>query len=93
MQSASPVHCNVTLPTIKSRRAFHAPTSADATKFKETVEYWTVVADVVFALFFCVVVHVVWRDFLKEIDVLVCMKLGHFEFRSGFCSLLVNLSA
>jgi hypothetical protein len=39
-------------------------------------------------LLLCERVHVVWCDFLEEIDVLVGVELGHLMTSCRFCALL-----
>lgn len=77
MQTASPIHGNVTLASIEARGTFHAPTSAYAAELKQAIEHRTIVSDIVFALLFRVRVHVVWGDPLEKVDVLVGVKLRH----------------
>lgn len=63
MKSPSPVDGDVALLSVKARGALHAATSANAAEFEQTVEDGTIVAHVVFALLFRIVVHVVWCHF------------------------------
>jgi hypothetical protein len=86
MQTTSPVHSNIAFAAVQPRRALHAAASADTTEFEQTVEDGTVVADVVFALLFAEVVHVVWGDALQKVDVLVCVELGHLVLGCGLCA-------
>jgi hypothetical protein len=78
MQTASPVDSDVALAAVQSCSAFHAASSADSAELEQAVEDGTVVANIVFALLFAEVVHVVWGDALQEIDVFVGVELGHF---------------
>ena len=86
MQTTGPVHSNVALAAVQPRRALHAAASADTAELEQSVKDGTVVADVVFALLFAEVVHVVWGDALQEIDVLVGVELGHLVLGCGLCA-------
>jgi len=86
MQTASPVDSNVALAAVQPCGALHAASSTDTTEFEQSVEHRTVVADVVFALFFAEVVHVVWCDALQEIDVFIGVELGHFILGCWLCA-------
>jgi hypothetical protein len=78
MQTASPVDGDVAFSAVQSCSALHAASSADTTELEQAIEDGTVVADVVLALLLAEVIHVVWSDALKEIDVFVGVELGHF---------------
>jgi len=86
MQTASPVDSNIAFAAVQPRRTLHTATSADTAELEQTVEDRTVVADVVFALLFAEVVHVVWGDALQEVDVLVGVELGHLVLGGGLCA-------
>ena len=86
MQTTSPVHSNIAFAAVQPRRTLHAAASTDTAEFEQTVEDRTVVADVVFALLFAEVVHVVWGDALQEVDVLVGVELGHLVLGRGLCA-------
>ena len=86
MQTTSPVHSNIAFAAVQPRRTLHAAASTDTAEFEQTVEDRTVVADVVFALLFAEVVHVVWGDALQEVDVLVGVELGHLVLGCGLCA-------
>jgi hypothetical protein len=87
MQTSSPIDSNVAFAPIQARRTLHAAASADPAKFEEAVKYRAVVAHVVLYLFPRVVLHVVGRHFLEEIDVFVGVELCHFELVRWFCAL------
>jgi hypothetical protein len=87
MKSSSPVDGNVAFAPVETSCSLHTATSANATEVKQSVEDWTIIANVIFALLLGEVVHVVWGDFLEEVDVLIGVKLGHFMTGSRFCPL------
>lgn len=78
MQTTSPIDGDVALLAVESRSALHATARTDTTKLEETVKYRAIISDVVFSLLPHEAVHIVWRDFLQEVDVVVRVKLGHF---------------
>jgi hypothetical protein len=78
VQSACPVDSNVALASVQTRRSLHCSACADTAELEETVKDGTIVADVVLALLLCEVLHVVWGDFVEELDVLVGVELRHF---------------
>ena len=86
MQSTSPIHSNVAFAAVQSCRTFHAATSTDSTEFEQTVKHRTVVTNVVFALFFAEVIHVVGCDTLQEVDIFVGVELGHLVLGCGLCA-------
>ena len=51
-------------------------------------EDWTVVTHVVSVLFLREAIHIVWRDLEQEINVFICVELGHLVFRSRFRTLI-----
>lgn len=79
VKTTGPVDCNVALLTIETGSTLHATTSADAAELKEAVKNGTIISDIVFALFLLIGVHVVGSDLLEEVDVLVCVELGHLS--------------
>ena len=87
MKSAGPVDRNVAFVSVQPRSALHATTGTDTTKLKESVEYGTIIADVVFTLLAHVGIHVVGCDLLEEVDVLVGVELCHFHLAGGFRAL------
>ena len=93
MQSACPVHRNVTFLAVQSGCTLHAATGTDTAEFEETVEHRAIVTNVVFPLLPHVAVHVVGRDLLQEIDVVVRVKLCHFASGSWFCALKSSVLA
>lgn len=92
MESTSPVDCDVAFASVEARSALHAPTSRDTTELEEAIKDGAIVADVEFALLFHEGVHIVWRDLLEKVDILVGMKLGHFMLCSWFGSLNAHIS-
>ena len=60
VKTTGPVDSHITLVTIQSRGTFHTTSSADSTELKKTVKDRAIVTDVVPALFFGEVVHIVW---------------------------------
>lgn len=84
MQTAGPVDSNVALAAVQSCSTLHTATSADAAELEQAVEDWAIVADVVLALLFAEVVHVVGSDALQKIDVLVGVELGHLVLGRRF---------
>lgn len=87
MQASSPVDGHIALSPIEPCCALHTTAGADAAEVEQTIKHWTVIADVVFALLFLIVVHIVRRDFAEKVDVLVCVELGHFELVGRFRAL------
>lgn len=87
MQSTSPIDCDIALPSVQTRRAFHCAASADTAELEQPVEDWAIVSDVVLALLLREIVHVVGGDFVKEVDVLVGVKLRHFVLGGWFGAL------
>lgn len=87
MQTTSPVDGNIALVTIQSCGALHTAAGTDAAKLEETVENGAIVADIVFALLTHEAVHVIGRNFLQELNVLVGVKLCHFGSNGWFCAL------
>ena len=87
MKTSCPVDGNVAFASIQSRCTLHTSTSADSTELEQSVEDRTIVTNVVFPLLFGERIHVVWRYFLKKVDVLVGVELGHFMTGGGFCTL------
>jgi len=87
MKSSGPVDGDVAFAPVETSCPLHTTTSADAAEVKQSVEDWTVITNVVFPLFLGEVVHIVRCDLLKEVDILVCMELGHFMASSWFCAL------
>ena len=78
VQPTSPVDCDIAFAPVEPRGAFHATAGADPTKLEESIENRAVVSDIVLRLILGKVVHIVGRDLLQEVDVLVRMILGHF---------------
>lgn len=87
MQAASPVDGNFALLAVQSRRALHAATCANPTELEQSVEHWTIISDIVFALLFTVRLHIVWRYSLQEVNVVVGVELCHFVLGGWFRSL------
>ena len=89
MQTASPIHSHITFASVQPRRTLHGATGADTTELEKTVEHRTVISDIIFALLFGEVVHIVGCDLVEEVDVFVGVKLRHLVLRGGFCALRV----
>ena len=84
MKTSSPIDCDVAFATVQTRSTLHATTRADTTELEESVEYRTIITNVVFPLLLGERVHVVWCYLLEKVDVLVGMKLGHLMTGSRF---------
>jgi hypothetical protein len=87
VKASGPVDSSVALVTIETGGTLHATTSADSTEIEEAVEDRAVIANVEFALLLLVGIHIVRRDLLEEVDVLVGMELGHLALGSRFGTL------
>jgi hypothetical protein len=87
MQSAGPVDRDIALPAVQTRRALHGASRADTAELEQAVKDGTVVSNVVLALLFGEAVHVVRRDLVQELDVLVGVELRHFVLGRGFGAL------
>jgi hypothetical protein len=87
MQSTSPVDCDIAFPSVQTRRPLHGASRADTAELEQAVKDRTIISDIVFALLFGEVVHVVWGDFVQELDVLVGVELRHFVLGGWFCAL------
>lgn len=92
MKTSGPVDGNVALLSVESGSSLHTSTGADATELEEPIKHRAIIADVVFALFTHVAVHVVRGDFLKEIDVVVRVELCHFAAGGWFRTLVCQVS-
>ncbi len=91
MQASRPVDGNVALLAIQSRRTLHAASGTDAAKLEEAIEDGAVVANIVFTLLSHVGIHVVWRNFLEEVDIIIGVELCHFASRGRFCALRLSV--
>lgn len=87
METACPVDRNVTFAAIQSCSTLHAASCTNAAKFEQAVKDWAVVTHVEPALLFLVRLHVVGGHFLEELNVFICMELGHLEIGSRFGTL------
>lgn len=87
METTSPIDRNVALATVQTRSTLHTAATRDTAKFEKTVEDGAVVADVVFALLFGEIFHVVRRNLGEELDVFIGVELTHLGFRRRFRSL------
>ena len=90
METTSPIYRDIAFPSIESRSAFHGSTSTDSTELEQSVEYRTVVSDVVLALLLAEGIHVLRGDLVQEVDIFVCVELGHFVLGSWFCALEIH---
>lgn len=87
METARPVDRNVTFAAIQPCSTLHAASCTDAAKLEQAVKNWAVITHVEPALLFLVRLHIVGCHFLKELNVFICMKLGHLEIGSRFGTL------
>lgn len=87
MQASRPVHGNVAFLPVQSRCALHATTSTDAAKLKEAVEDGAVITNIIFALLSHVAIHIVVRNFLQEVNIIIGVELCHFTPRGRFRAL------
>jgi hypothetical protein len=87
MQASSPIHGDVTFAAVKTCCTLHATTRADATELEKSIEDWAIISDIELALLFRVAFHIVWGDFLKELNIFIGVKLGHFMLVGGLGSL------
>lgn len=87
MQTSCPIDRIIAFAPIQTSGAFHATTRTDSAELEHAVEDGTIIANVIFALLFLIRLHVVWGDLLEEVDVLVCMELGHLMARRRLGSL------
>lgn len=63
MEPSGPVNSDVAFVAVKACRTLHAAASADTTELKQPVKNWTVIPNVILALFFGKLVHIVWCNF------------------------------
>jgi hypothetical protein len=77
VKTTRPIDRNVALLAVEAGRTLHAAACADAAELEEAVKDWAVIADIVLGLLSHKGVHVVRRDLLEELDVLVGVKLRH----------------
>lgn len=87
VEATCPVHSNIAFVAVKPGSALHTTTSTNAAELEKPIEYRTIITDIVLALLLRICLHVVGRHFGKEIDILIGVELGHFEFRGGFRTL------
>lgn len=80
MQASSVIDCNVAFFSIQTRCTLHTASSTDRAELEEAVKDRTVITNVELSLLLPVVVHVVWRHSVQEVDVLIGVELGHLEF-------------
>jgi hypothetical protein len=92
MQSAGPVDSYVALSSVQTRGTLHSASRADTAEFKQAVKDGTVVSYIVLALLLSKAVHVVGRDFVQELDVLVRVELRHFVLGGWFGALCLGQS-
>lgn len=90
VKTTGPIDRNVAFFSVESRGSLHAATSTDTAKLEESIEHRAVVADVVLALFAHKAIHIVRSHLLKELNVLVCMKLRHLRGHGGFRTLVTD---
>jgi hypothetical protein len=63
METSSPIHSDVAFVAVEARRTLHAASSANTAELKQPVENWTVIPNIISALFFGKLIHIVWRNF------------------------------
>jgi hypothetical protein len=90
VKSSGPVYGNIALLTIKTGSTFYTSTSADTTEIKQAVENRRIIANVKLGLLRTEVVHILWRDSLQKIDIVVGVELGHFQWRGWLGSLILH---
>lgn len=78
MKTTSPIHSDVGFASIETSSPLHAASGADTAEFEESVKDRTIVTDIVLGLLFDIRIHVVWSDFVQEVDILIGMELTHF---------------
>ena len=59
VKATSPIYSNIALAAVEPGGALHTATGANTAKLKETIEYRTVITDVVLALLLRICVHIV----------------------------------
>jgi hypothetical protein len=87
MKASSPIHSDVAFAAVETGCPFHAATRADAAELEKSIKDWAIISDIEFALLFRVAFHIIWRDFLKELNIFIGVKLGHLMFVGGLGSL------
>ena len=87
VKSTGPIYGHIAFGSIETGCALHAATGANPAKFEETIKDRTVIADIVLALFLWVGLHVIRSHLPQEVDILIRMKLAHFEMACRFCTL------
>jgi hypothetical protein len=90
MKSTGPVDGNVAFLPVEARGTLHTTACADTTELEQTIEYGTVITDVVLSLLPHIAIHVVGRDLLEEIDVVIGVELGHFASSRWLGALLTG---
>lgn len=83
VQTARPIHRDITFSSIQPRSALHAAPGANSTKLEQPIKHGTIIPYIIPALLAGVGVHIVRGNALKEVDVLVGMELRHFVFGRG----------
>jgi len=87
VQTTSPIHSHVAFTPVQSCSTLHAATCADAAEFEKAIEHRTVVPYIEPTLLFLVCLHIIWGDFVEEINVFICVELRHLELAGGFRTL------
>lgn len=77
VETTGPVDGDVALVAVQTGGALHAAAGADAAELEQAVKDRAVISDIVLALLSHKGVHVVGRDLLQELDVLVGVELRH----------------
>jgi hypothetical protein len=87
MKASGPIHSDVTFAAVETGCTLHATACADTAKLEKPIEDRAIISDIELALFFRVILHIIWRDFLKEVNVFIGVKLSHLVLVGRFCSL------
>src|SRR5437763_16851784 len=82
MKTSCPIYGDIALAAVEPSRTLHAASTGDAAEFEQAIKHGAIVADVILGLLFLKAIHIIWRDLVQEIDVVVRMKLAHL-FPSG----------
>lgn len=77
MQTASPVDSNVGLSHVELDCSANGPASGQLAKVVQSVEYWAVLAHVEALQLLDVVVHVLGRDHLEELHIVIGVEFRH----------------
>ena len=87
MEASSPINSDIALAAVKTGCTLHATTRADTAKLEKPIKDRAIIANIELALLFRVILHIIWCDLLKEVDIFIGVKLGHLMLVGRFCSL------